>query len=193
MEGETACGCGGSFLSSNENTFTLARPEEKQNLLHFFSATERLHLLLSTVRNLPTQNSNSLKNPLLFPFVLLNGHEHFLLSFPPMPLLTTFPHFPSLSLPPNMLRSSRTSCRCPSFGAKMTAADTNGAAILWFKHDLRIDDHPGLVAASKYRSLVPLYVFDHRILSREFHIHVYIYLIVWLVVPLDVGLEVEVE
>lgn len=48
----------------------------------------------------------------------------------------------------------------------MTASDTNGAAILWFKHDLRIDDHPGLAAASKYRAIVPLYVFDHRILSR---------------------------
>ncbi|MCI35780.1 hypothetical protein A2U01_0057001, partial [Trifolium medium] len=39
-------------------------------------------------------------------------------------------------------------------------------AILWFKHDLRTDDHPGLLSASKFRSLVPIYVFDHRILSR---------------------------
>ncbi|KAG2711105.1 hypothetical protein I3760_04G061700 [Carya illinoinensis] len=83
-----------------------------------------------------------------------------------MPLLTTFPHCPSLSYPPNTLLSSRTRFRCPSFGAKMTASDKNGAAILWFKHDLRIDDHPGLVAASKSRVLLPLYVFDHRILSR---------------------------
>ncbi|KAF5457719.1 hypothetical protein F2P56_021801 [Juglans regia] len=83
-----------------------------------------------------------------------------------MPLLTTFPHCPSLSYPPKTLLSSRTRFRCPSFGAKMTASDKNGAAILWFKHDLRIDDHPGLVAASKSRVLLPLYVFDHRILSR---------------------------
>ncbi|KAK2975852.1 hypothetical protein RJ640_022869, partial [Escallonia rubra] len=41
-----------------------------------------------------------------------------------------------------------------------------GTALLWFKHDLRIDDHPGLVAAARYRALVPFYVFDHRILSR---------------------------
>ncbi|CAL5367006.1 unnamed protein product [Camellia sinensis] len=41
-----------------------------------------------------------------------------------------------------------------------------GAALLWFKHDLRIHDHPGLLAASKYRTLVPFYVFDCRILSR---------------------------
>ncbi|CAL5323032.1 unnamed protein product [Camellia sinensis] len=41
-----------------------------------------------------------------------------------------------------------------------------GAALLWFKHDLRIHDHPGILAASKYRTLVPFYVFDCRILSR---------------------------
>ncbi|GMP24130.1 hypothetical protein CsSME_00001515 [Camellia sinensis var. sinensis] len=43
-----------------------------------------------------------------------------------------------------------------------------GAALLWFKHDLRIHDHPGILAASKYRTLVPFYVFDCRILSRYF-------------------------
>lgn len=42
----------------------------------------------------------------------------------------------------------------------------NSTAILWFKQDLRVDDHPGLLAVSKYRAVVPLYVFDHRILSR---------------------------
>ncbi|KAL6004875.1 hypothetical protein ACLOJK_005431 [Asimina triloba] len=43
----------------------------------------------------------------------------------------------------------------------------NAAAIVWFKHDLRIDDHPGLVAAvSQHRTVVPLYVFDRRIVSR---------------------------
>lgn len=46
--------------------------------------------------------------------------------------------------------------------------EKNGVAILWFKHDLRLEDHPGLVAAAQYRSLVPLYVFDDRLLSREF-------------------------
>ncbi|KAM7266414.1 hypothetical protein ACFE04_004311 [Oxalis oulophora] len=45
---------------------------------------------------------------------------------------------------------------------------TKSAAILWFKQDLRIDDHPGLAAVSSqdYSTLVPLYVFDHRILLR---------------------------
>lgn len=42
----------------------------------------------------------------------------------------------------------------------------NGAAVVWFKRDLRIDDHPGLVAAvSQHQIVVPLYVFDRRILS----------------------------
>ncbi|KAG0491955.1 hypothetical protein HPP92_005353 [Vanilla planifolia] len=41
-----------------------------------------------------------------------------------------------------------------------------GAAVVWYKHDLRVDDHPGLVAAaSQYQTVVPLYVFDHRIIS----------------------------
>lgn len=47
-----------------------------------------------------------------------------------------------------------------------SAAADDGSAILWYKHDLRIDDHPGLLSASQHQTLVPLYVFDHRILSR---------------------------
>lgn len=47
------------------------------------------------------------------------------------------------------------------------AADKGGGtAVLWFKHDLRLDDHPGLAAAARFPSLVPLYVFDCRIISR---------------------------
>lgn len=38
-------------------------------------------------------------------------------------------------------------------------------ALLWFKQDLRTDDHPGLIAAAaRHRSVVPVYVFDPRIL-----------------------------
>lgn len=37
---------------------------------------------------------------------------------------------------------------------------------MWFKQDLRVDDHPGLLAASKHRAVIPLYVLDRRILSR---------------------------
>ncbi|CAL1405174.1 unnamed protein product [Linum trigynum] len=40
------------------------------------------------------------------------------------------------------------------------------SAIVWFKQDLRVDDHPGIVEAAGYPAVVPVYVFDHRILSR---------------------------
>lgn len=45
--------------------------------------------------------------------------------------------------------------------------DGGAAAVVWFKHDLRIDDHPGLTAAvaEPRRPVVPLYVFDRRILA----------------------------
>ncbi|KAL0371587.1 UNVERIFIED_CONTAM: Cryptochrome DASH [Sesamum calycinum] len=46
------------------------------------------------------------------------------------------------------------------------AAATSTTAIVWYKHDLRVEDHPGLVAASQHRCVVPLYVFDRRILSN---------------------------
>ncbi|KAK6936337.1 DNA photolyase, N-terminal [Dillenia turbinata] len=42
----------------------------------------------------------------------------------------------------------------------------NGLALLWFKRDLRMDDHPGQLAASHYRIVLPLYIFDRRILPR---------------------------
>nr|CAD1840568.1 unnamed protein product [Ananas comosus var. bracteatus] len=45
-------------------------------------------------------------------------------------------------------------------------AAASGAAVVWFKNDLRVDDHPGLVAAAaRHRIVVPLYVFDPRLLS----------------------------
>ncbi|WOL19137.1 hypothetical protein Cni_G27934 [Canna indica] len=46
-------------------------------------------------------------------------------------------------------------------------AARGGTAIVWFKNDLRIDDHPGLATAvAKHEMVIPLYVFDHRILSN---------------------------
>ncbi|XP_028247593.1 cryptochrome DASH, chloroplastic/mitochondrial isoform X2 [Glycine soja] len=68
-------------------------------------------------------------------------------------------HFPSLSFSfPNTRSFSSTRRYC--------SMKATGTAILWFKHDLRTDDHPALLAASAFPSLVPIYVFDHRILSR---------------------------
>ncbi|CAH2077995.1 unnamed protein product [Thlaspi arvense] len=46
------------------------------------------------------------------------------------------------------------------------ATNVDSTAVVWFKHDLRVDDHPGLLSASKYKAVVPLYVLDRRILSR---------------------------
>ncbi|XVF09684.1 hypothetical protein REPUB_Repub07fG0116100 [Reevesia pubescens] len=85
-----------------------------------------------------------------------------------MPLLT-FPR--SLPFPPFQFFSppSTPRRRRPSFISSLSSATytRSGAAILWFKHDLRLDDHPALSdAAQTHPSLLPLYVFDHRILSR---------------------------
>ncbi|CAM6095775.1 unnamed protein product [Calypogeia fissa] len=38
-------------------------------------------------------------------------------------------------------------------------------AVVWFKRDLRLDDHPGLMAATAYEKVLPLYVFDPVLLS----------------------------
>ncbi|RDY00292.1 Pheophytinase, chloroplastic, partial [Mucuna pruriens] len=77
--------------------------------------------------------------------------------------LLTFPHFsshfPSLSSFPNTRSFSPT--------RRYWSMKATGTAILWFKHDLRTDDHPALLAASNFRSLVPIYVFDRRILSHR--------------------------
>lgn len=83
--------------------------------------------------------------------------------------LLTCPRFLSFSFSPNTLSFGRPRSRFPlaaSKGAESSAID-DSVAVLWFKHDLRIDDHPGLVAAaSRHRTVIPLYVFDRRILSR---------------------------
>ncbi|KAJ4950660.1 hypothetical protein NE237_027492 [Protea cynaroides] len=61
--------------------------------------------------------------------------------------------------------------RCRFFSASARAQvdvkrkKDDDVALLWFKHDLRSDDHPGLVAASQSQTVVSLYIFDHRILS----------------------------
>lgn len=36
----------------------------------------------------------------------------------------------------------------------------NQVAIVWFKHDLRMDDHVGLASAKQYDHVVPLFIFD---------------------------------
>ncbi|XP_031265865.1 uncharacterized protein LOC116124296 isoform X2 [Pistacia vera] len=76
-----------------------------------------------------------------------------------------FPRILSRFLAPNHFSLRRNKCICC---ASPAARETKrkGSAIVWFKQDLRVDDHLGLMAASHYQAVLPLYVFDHRILSR---------------------------
>ncbi|XP_047325426.1 uncharacterized protein LOC124929176 [Impatiens glandulifera] len=84
------------------------------------------------------------------------------------------PSFLSSLFPSNPRRPSQ--CRRHGYSSRlvvsMERSDTNASsnrsstAVIWFKHDLRVDDHPGLIAASRSNAVVPLYVFDRRILSR---------------------------
>ena len=43
------------------------------------------------------------------------------------------------------------------------STDSKELAILWFKHDLRLDDHPGVAAASAFKQVLPVYVFDPNV------------------------------
>ncbi|KAL8151334.1 hypothetical protein V2J09_021142 [Rumex salicifolius] len=92
----------------------------------------------------------------------------------------SFSHFtPRASRPSVCLRSARILSSSSAFSSANDilsrqdvgdgggVVEKTGAALLWFKHDLRVDDHPGLVAAASDHDIVlPLYVFDRRILSR---------------------------
>ncbi|KAI3962418.1 hypothetical protein MKW98_010969 [Papaver atlanticum] len=74
-------------------------------------------------------------------------------------------HFPpSFTSPPPLFFSSSISSR--TVHCKSTKDNHDNTALVWFMHDLRIDDHPALITASSYRSIVPLYIFDRRIISR---------------------------
>ncbi|KAJ3692767.1 hypothetical protein LUZ60_011862 [Juncus effusus] len=57
--------------------------------------------------------------------------------------------------------------RAVRFSKLRAGARTGDAAVVWFRNDLRIDDHPGLIqAVEKHQFVVPLYVFDPSILSE---------------------------
>ncbi|WCJ36512.1 DNA photolyase DNA photolyase [Euphorbia peplus] len=58
----------------------------------------------------------------------------------------------------------RSTCFCSL--SPYSSKSASATSIVWFKQDLRLHDHPGLLQASSYPSLLPLYVFDHHILSR---------------------------
>ncbi|XP_022928782.1 uncharacterized protein LOC111435603 isoform X1 [Cucurbita moschata] len=80
----------------------------------------------------------------------------------------TFSPSPSLSFftPPTPPRRSSAFPAATQSSANLNTV-AGGLALLWFKHDLRIDDHPALhAAASQFPALIPLYIFDSRLLSR---------------------------
>ncbi|CAI9771843.1 unnamed protein product [Fraxinus pennsylvanica] len=69
----------------------------------------------------------------------------------------------TFSPPRARLKFSASAVKC---SVKSGEAENTCAAIVWYKYDLRVDDHSGLIAAaSQYRKVVPVYVFDHRIVS----------------------------
>ncbi|XP_078448055.1 DNA photolyase [Wolffia australiana] len=68
---------------------------------------------------------------------------------------------PSSVVPRNRCRRLSVRCLMGSDNGKAV----EGPALIWFKRDLRLDDHPGLVlAASRHPVVVPIYVFDPRFL-----------------------------
>lgn len=62
--------------------------------------------------------------------------------------------------------ATKTNWRSQENGALLDKRSSNGAtvqkkvAVVWFKHDLRIDDHLGLAAALQYERVLPLFIFD---------------------------------
>ncbi|KAH9320519.1 hypothetical protein KI387_015158, partial [Taxus chinensis] len=64
------------------------------------------------------------------------------------------------------LISRRENTRAAATQRSHSEKEEKEVALLWFKHDLRLDDHPGLVQASQYKTLIPVYVFDRYICSR---------------------------
>ncbi|KAI5056684.1 hypothetical protein GOP47_0028502 [Adiantum capillus-veneris] len=51
-----------------------------------------------------------------------------------------------------------------SADASMQTSKNKDVAILWFKKDLRLDDHVGLSISTAYQALLPVYVFDPHLL-----------------------------
>jgi hypothetical protein len=50
-----------------------------------------------------------------------------------------------------------------SSSSSAAASCRKTVAIVWFKHDLRVDDHPGLAAAAEYEQVLPLFIFDPQV------------------------------
>ena len=46
----------------------------------------------------------------------------------------------------------------------MSVSPTDRPTVLWFRRDLRLDDHPALVAAAREGPVIPLFVLDDVLL-----------------------------
>ncbi|BBN19275.1 hypothetical protein MPTK1_8g09280 [Marchantia polymorpha subsp. ruderalis] len=62
-----------------------------------------------------------------------------------------------------LTRASRAENEAPANGEYR--GEPKRTAVVWFKRDLRIDDHPGLATASSYSHVIPLFVYDPVLLS----------------------------
>lgn len=164
---------------SLSSTQSAAQPQSR-SINAFLSSTKSLRFFSSTIPDFssgnPCQTLPPLNSKIPLPISISSlFHGVFsifiLLNFRPMALLF-FPRSLSIACASKFTACRRRNrCSC-SLSAQAPMTTTTGrrsgsSAILWFKQDLRVDDHPGLVQASKYPSLVPLYVFDRRILSCE--------------------------
>ena len=54
--------------------------------------------------------------------------------------------------------------RGPARGGLVSVSSTGRPTVLWFRRDLRLDDHPALVAAARQGPVVPLFVLDDVLL-----------------------------
>lgn len=84
--------------------------------------------------------------------------------------IVVFPPIPTVLLPWRNPRYINT-VRCSPANVKSSISNSiTTAAVVWYKNDLRVDDHLGLITASssKHSTVIPLYVFDHRILRSKF-------------------------
>eukprot|EP00262_Sarcandra_glabra_P019728 TRINITY_DN757_c0_g1_i1.p1 TRINITY_DN757_c0_g1~~TRINITY_DN757_c0_g1_i1.p1 ORF type:complete len:710 (+),score=119.17 TRINITY_DN757_c0_g1_i1:141-2270(+) len=84
------------------------------------------------------------------------------LVFPRIHLFSSLRPSPSR---PRRIFSATMAVKGATMAARGQETKNKEVALVWFKHDLRTDDHPGLIAASQYPTVVPLYVFDPRILT----------------------------
>ena len=54
----------------------------------------------------------------------------------------------------------RKTATTPQEAAMVERKKEEEVAIVWFKHDLRMDDHLGLAASAQYHRVIPLFIFD---------------------------------